>query len=163
MRNEMTKFIRNKLLDICYNHFHNILRLFDILPSFTFTTSETMVYVSCVTSNTKPETASWLHHESFAIPTRHRDQAPTPGTKPRQQIPRQNPPPPRSTMEQNIKVDISRRRPKQPPTAASPAQQKETRSSKTTGSPASRNEYLSKIKNSFKDTRRPLIPRDRIG
>ena len=25
-----------------YNHFHNILRLFDVLPSFLFTASETM-------------------------------------------------------------------------------------------------------------------------
>ena len=25
-----------------YNHFYNILRLFDVLPSFCFTTSETM-------------------------------------------------------------------------------------------------------------------------
>ena len=25
-----------------YNHFHNTLRLFDILPNFPFTTSETM-------------------------------------------------------------------------------------------------------------------------
>ena len=25
-----------------YNHFHNILRLFDILPNFIFTTGETM-------------------------------------------------------------------------------------------------------------------------
>ena len=25
-----------------YNHFHNILRLFDVLPNFLFTTSETM-------------------------------------------------------------------------------------------------------------------------
>ena len=25
-----------------YNHFHNILRLFDVLPNFPFTTSETM-------------------------------------------------------------------------------------------------------------------------
>ena len=25
----------------CYNHFHNILRLFDVLPNFLFTTSET--------------------------------------------------------------------------------------------------------------------------
>ena len=24
-----------------YNHFHNILRLFDVLPNFPFTTSET--------------------------------------------------------------------------------------------------------------------------
>ena len=26
----------------CYNHFHNILRLFDVLPNFPFATSETM-------------------------------------------------------------------------------------------------------------------------
>ena len=38
----MTKFIRNKLFYICYNHFHIILRLFDGLPIFTFTTSEAM-------------------------------------------------------------------------------------------------------------------------
>ena len=25
-----------------YNHFHNIVRLFDALPNFSFTTSETM-------------------------------------------------------------------------------------------------------------------------
>ena len=25
-----------------HNHFHNILRLFDVLPNFRFTTSETM-------------------------------------------------------------------------------------------------------------------------
>ena len=25
-----------------YNHFHNILRLFDVLPSFAFTTNEMM-------------------------------------------------------------------------------------------------------------------------
>ena len=25
-----------------YNHFHNILRLFDVLPNFSFATSETM-------------------------------------------------------------------------------------------------------------------------
>ena len=25
-----------------YNHFHNILRLFDVLPNFSFTTSEMM-------------------------------------------------------------------------------------------------------------------------
>ena len=25
-----------------YNHFHNILRLFNVLPNFPFTTSETM-------------------------------------------------------------------------------------------------------------------------
>ena len=28
-------------LKICYNHGHNILRLFDILPNVPFTTSET--------------------------------------------------------------------------------------------------------------------------
>ena len=28
---------------ISYNHFQNILRLFDVLPNFTFTTSETML------------------------------------------------------------------------------------------------------------------------
>ena len=26
----------------CYNHFHNIFRLFDVLPNFSFTTSQTM-------------------------------------------------------------------------------------------------------------------------
>ena len=30
------------LFAIAYNHFHNILRLFDILPNFAFTTSEIM-------------------------------------------------------------------------------------------------------------------------
>ena len=29
-------------LYITYNHFHNILRLFDVLPNFPFPTSETM-------------------------------------------------------------------------------------------------------------------------
>ena len=29
-----------------YNQFHNILRLFDVLPNFPFTTSETMGYES---------------------------------------------------------------------------------------------------------------------
>ena len=29
-------------LKTIYNHFHNILRLFDVLPNFPFTTSETM-------------------------------------------------------------------------------------------------------------------------
>ena len=42
MRNRMVEFIKNKLFYICYNHFHNILRLFDGLPIFTFTTSEAM-------------------------------------------------------------------------------------------------------------------------
>ena len=27
---------------VSYNHFHNILRLFDLLPNFPFTTGETM-------------------------------------------------------------------------------------------------------------------------
>ena len=31
------------ILDVCFlNHFHNILRLFDVLPNFPFTASETM-------------------------------------------------------------------------------------------------------------------------
>ena len=29
-------------LKLNYNHFHNILRLVDVLPKFAFTTSETM-------------------------------------------------------------------------------------------------------------------------
>ena len=29
-------------ISIIYNHFHNILILFDVLPNFPFTTSETM-------------------------------------------------------------------------------------------------------------------------
>ena len=29
---------------VSYNRFHNILRLFDVLPNFPFTTSETMLY-----------------------------------------------------------------------------------------------------------------------
>ena len=33
--------------DTSYNHFHNILRLFDVLPNFPFTTSETM---RCITT-----------------------------------------------------------------------------------------------------------------
>ena len=28
---------------ISYNHFQNILRLFEVLPNFTFTTSETVL------------------------------------------------------------------------------------------------------------------------
>ena len=32
----LTRFYRT------FNHFHNILRLFDVLPNFPFTTSETM-------------------------------------------------------------------------------------------------------------------------
>ena len=31
-----------KVSPYCYNHLHNILRLFDVLPNFHFTTSETM-------------------------------------------------------------------------------------------------------------------------
>ena len=33
-------FPKNKKTN--YNHFHNILKLFDVLPNFPFTTSETM-------------------------------------------------------------------------------------------------------------------------
>ena len=29
-------------IDSTYNHFHNILRLLDVLPNFPFTASETM-------------------------------------------------------------------------------------------------------------------------
>ena len=29
-------------INVFYNHFHNILRHFDVLPNFSFTTSETM-------------------------------------------------------------------------------------------------------------------------
>ena len=36
------KNINIYFLNIIYNHFHNILRLFDVLPSFSVTTSETM-------------------------------------------------------------------------------------------------------------------------
>ena len=31
-----------KLTNLSYNHFHNILKLFDVLPIFSFTASETM-------------------------------------------------------------------------------------------------------------------------
>ena len=31
-----------KVSPYCYNHLHNILRVFDVLPNFHFTTSETM-------------------------------------------------------------------------------------------------------------------------
>ena len=34
------------VIDI-YNHFHNILRLLDVLPNFPFTTSETMAIITC--------------------------------------------------------------------------------------------------------------------
>ena len=34
-------FTGNEFLQYC-NHFHNSLRLFDVLPNFPFTTSETM-------------------------------------------------------------------------------------------------------------------------
>ena len=35
------KIIKSFVLS-SYNHFHKILRLFDVLPNFSFTTSETM-------------------------------------------------------------------------------------------------------------------------
>ena len=46
----MWLFITNSAVNKTYkakenfsdNHFHNILRLFDVLPNFPFTTSETM-------------------------------------------------------------------------------------------------------------------------
>ena len=46
----MWLFITNSAVNKTYkakenfsdNHFHNILRLFDVLPTFVFTTSETM-------------------------------------------------------------------------------------------------------------------------
>ena len=34
--------IPDGVVNIFYNPFHNILRLFDVLPTFPFTTSETM-------------------------------------------------------------------------------------------------------------------------
>ena len=36
------QILQNPPLQFNYNHFQNILRLFDDLPKFTFTTSETM-------------------------------------------------------------------------------------------------------------------------
>ena len=36
-------------LNLCYNQFQNILRLFDVLLNFPFAASET-VYTSCLTS-----------------------------------------------------------------------------------------------------------------
>ena len=33
---------KNRASPSFYNHFHNILRLFDVLPNFPFTTNETM-------------------------------------------------------------------------------------------------------------------------
>ena len=34
--------VRDRDMQSTYNHFHNILRLFDVTPNFPFTTSETM-------------------------------------------------------------------------------------------------------------------------
>ena len=61
MRSRMTKLIRNKLFNICYNHFYNILRLLDVFTIFYFHHKSNnerlllinLVYISCVTSNTK--------------------------------------------------------------------------------------------------------------
>ena len=39
---EISKFCYIKKYRYLYNHFHNILRLFDVLPNFRFTSSETM-------------------------------------------------------------------------------------------------------------------------
>ena len=41
---------------VSYNHFHNVLRLFDILPSFPFTTSETMRHYYLYTWNIRVAT-----------------------------------------------------------------------------------------------------------
>ena len=45
-KERMQKFKKQQIHDIflktIYNHFHNILRLFDVLPNFPFTTSERM-------------------------------------------------------------------------------------------------------------------------
>ena len=35
-------FIWGPIVNLTYNHFHNILRLFDVLPNFPVTLSETM-------------------------------------------------------------------------------------------------------------------------
>ena len=42
--NKTLKTLKTTLIRLlyCYNQFHNILRLFDVLPNFPFTTSETM-------------------------------------------------------------------------------------------------------------------------
>ena len=44
MKNLMDLYINLKHMEKVFgcNHFHNILRLFDVLPNFPFTTSETM-------------------------------------------------------------------------------------------------------------------------
>ena len=39
---ESNKKARDRDMQSTYNHFHNILRLFDVLPNFPFTTSKTM-------------------------------------------------------------------------------------------------------------------------
>ena len=38
----LTKCTEVVVFAVTYNHFHNILSLFDVLPNFPFTTSETM-------------------------------------------------------------------------------------------------------------------------
>ena len=35
-------FLKKRLLSVTCNHFHHILKLFDVLPNFPFNTSETM-------------------------------------------------------------------------------------------------------------------------
>ena len=46
LNNFCVRLLLNWLLEVIvfwiYNHFHNILRLFGVLPNFSFTTSETM-------------------------------------------------------------------------------------------------------------------------
>ena len=39
---KLDSVIEFRLLELVYNHFHNILRLFDISANFAFTTGETM-------------------------------------------------------------------------------------------------------------------------
>ena len=58
LKQEMLCVVTMTMICCANNHFHNILRLFDILTNFGFTTSEMMrdyylrilVYTSCLTS-----------------------------------------------------------------------------------------------------------------
>ena len=36
--------MKDEEIKICYIQFHNILRLFDVLPNLSFTTNETILY-----------------------------------------------------------------------------------------------------------------------
>ena len=46
MRGEGGGTLKQTLKKPNYNHFHNILRLFDVLPNFPFTTGETMPIIT---------------------------------------------------------------------------------------------------------------------